>query len=167
MPEEAFSPDGLTRVIAQLATFLGSAGSSNGDRAMLKRMQFNQPPPMGFYKLALTRLPPGWDSGSTQRNWMVIVTGMCLMYPNIHRPNQPLGLELAHARYSEARLERVLASSGDTRRSLVLKMVRYLAARHVACDWTEVAGLLLIRDSDKLEGLQRRIARHYYSNLSE
>lgn len=164
MTEEVRSPDGLPNVVSQLAAFLGSAGLSNGDRATLRRMQFNQPPPLGFYKLAPNRLPSGWESGQTQRSWIVIVSGMCLMYPNIHRPDRPLGLELARAHYAEARLERVLGSVGDTRRTLVLKMVRFMAARHTACDWTDVAGLLLTRDPEKLEPLHRRIAIHFYAN---
>lgn len=165
MNEEALPPDGLPKVIAQLAGFLGSAGLSNGDRATLRRMYFNQPPPLGFYKLALTRLPSGWDAGQqTRRDWMVIVSGMCLMYPNIHRGDQPLGIELARAHYAESRLERLLAAEGDTRRTLVLRSVRFLASRHTAFDWNDVAGLLLTRDPDKVERLQRRIAGHFYSN---
>lgn len=164
MKDEALTPDGLPKVIAQLAGFLGSAGLSNGDRVTLRRMHFNQQPPLGFYKLALARLPAGWDAGQMQRDWMVVVSGMCLMYPNIHRGDQPLGVELARAHYAEARLERLLAADGDTRRTLVLRLVRFLASRHTACDWNDVAGLLLTRDQDKLERLQRRIAGHFYAN---
>ncbi len=163
MKDEARIPDGLPQVIAPLAAFLGSAGLSNGDRATLRRMHFNQQPPLGFYKLALTRLPPGWDAGQLQRDWMVIVAGMCIMYPNIHRDDQPVGVELARAHYAEARLERLLAANGDTRRTLVLRLTRFLASRHSACDWNDVAGLLLIRDPDKLERLHRRIASHFYA----
>jgi CRISPR type I-E-associated protein CasB/Cse2 len=165
MKDEALPSDGLPKVIAQLAGFLGSAGLSNGDRATLRRMHFSQPPPLTFYKVALTRLPPGWDAEQRLRDWVVMVSGMCLMYPTIHRSDQPLGVELAQAHYAEARLERLLASEGDTRRTLVLRLVRVLASRHTACDWNDVAGLLLTKDGDKIERLHRRIASHFYSNL--
>lgn len=164
MTEELLAHDGLSRIVSQLASFLGSPRLSNGDRATLRRMQFNQLPPLGFYKLASTRLPPGWDSIQTQRNWMVIISGMSLMYPNIHRSDQPLGVELARGHYAESRLERLLASEGDTRRTLTLRMVRFLAAHHTPCDWTDVAGILLTREPEKLERLHRRIANHFYSN---
>lgn len=164
---DVFPPEQLSHVIPRLAAFIGSTGLSNGDRAMLRRMQFDQMPPLGFYKLAQTRLPSGWDSVQAERDWMVVVSGMCLMYPSIHRSDQPLGVALARAHYAEARLERLLASNGDAQRTLVLRMVRFLASQHAACDWNDIARILLTRDPDKREHLYRRIASHFYANLTQ
>ncbi|MDA8192398.1 MAG: type I-E CRISPR-associated protein Cse2/CasB [Thermaerobacter sp.] len=163
MTENSLNRDeNLSRTIARLATFIASTGLSNGDRAALKRMHFGQPPPLAFYKLALRYLPTGWESDTARKDWITIVSGMALMSPNTHRPDQSLGHALAEIRFAEARIERLLASRDDSRRTLVLRMTRYLAAKLVACNWTEIAGLLLTRDPDRLEGLHRRIARDFY-----
>ena len=54
---------------------------------------------------------------------------MAVMAPSIHRPDRGLGKALAEAGYSEARLERLLASEGDTRRSLLIRAARFLASK--------------------------------------
>ncbi|PSR20485.1 MAG: type I-E CRISPR-associated protein Cse2/CasB [Sulfobacillus acidophilus] len=156
--------ESLSRTVARLAGFIASSGLSNGDRAALKRMHFGQPPPLAFYKLALRYLPSDWDVDTIRKDWITIVSGMALMSPHIHRPDQSTGRILAEVRFSEARIERLLASRDDLRRTLVLRMTRYLAAKLVAVNWMDIAGLLLTRDPDRLEQLHRRIARDFYSH---
>lgn len=162
MSEASLNRDeSLSRTIARLAGFIASTGLSNGDRAALKRMHFGQPP-LAFYKLALHYLSAGWEFDTVRKDWTTIVSGMAVMSPNIHRSDQSLGRILAEVRFSEARIERLLASRDDLRRTLVLRMTRYLAAKLVSCNWADIAGLLLTRDPDRLEQLHQRIARDFY-----
>ncbi len=158
---------GLVLTIARLSGFIASGGLSNGDRAALKRMHFDQPPPLAFYKMAVHYLPPGWESSTGLKDWVTIVSGMALMSPSIHRPDRSLGRVLAEVNYSESRLERLLAARGDVRRTLVLRTVRLMAAKLVSCNWSDVAGLILLRDPDKVEAINRRIARDFYFNQLE
>ena len=85
------------------------------------------------------------------------------MAPHAHRPDQPFGQVLGEAGYSEARLERLLASSGNTRRLLLLRAARFLAARTLPCNWCDGARLLLTRDPEKREAVHRGIAKDFYS----
>lgn len=163
--EPTRAEDGLPQRIARIARIIGSSDFPTGDRAALRRMVPGQPVPMAFYRFALRHLPESWESRLT--DWMTVVAGMAIMHPSIHRPDVGLGAALAEAGYSEARLERLLASEGDTRRSLLLRAARFAGAKGFAFNWTDGAQLLLTTDGEKRERLHRRIARDFYSNLKE
>jgi CRISPR system Cascade subunit CasB len=157
------SADTLASIIGAISGLIASEHFPNSDRAALKRMDPKTEPPLGFYRFAFRHLPQGWQ---TQREaWQVILNGMALMSPHIHRPDQPLGKVLAEACYSEARLERLLGSEGETQRILMLRAVRFLAAKKQPVNWVDFARLLLTGETDKREDLRMSIARHYYQNL--
>lgn len=120
-------------------------------------------PPITFYRFALRNLPDGWERQIPA--WTAIVAGIALMAPNAHRPDISLGLALADNGFAEARLERLFASRGETRITLFLRAVRFLAAKTAAFNWTDGARLLLTRDNDLLEQTHREIAADYYRAL--
>lgn len=150
----------LAGAIAHAAGVIASEGFPTGDRAALRRMVPGHPPPLAFYRFALRHLPESWEHH--RDDWMALVAGMALMSPSAHQPGRGLGRVLAEAGFSEARLERLLASEGDTRRILLLRATRFLSAKAGSFDWSQGARLLLTRDKDKREGLYQQIARDFY-----
>lgn len=155
----------LASVIGSISGIIASENFSNSDRAALKRMDPSGAPPLSFYRFAFRHLPRHWET--RRKAWQAILHGMALMSPHIHRPEMPLGKVLAEERYSEARLERLLAAEGETRRTLILRAVRFLAAKKQPTNWTDIAGLLLTREADRQEDLHMRIAGDYYKNLKD
>lgn len=161
----AQAEDDLPRRIAHIARVVGSPEFPTGDRAALRRMVPGQPVPMAFYRFALRYLPEDWEARLA--DWVTVVAGMAIMHPAIHRSDVGLGAALAKTGYSEARLERLLASEGDIRRSLLLRAARFAGAKGAAFNWTDGARLLLTKDAERRERLYRRIARDFYFNLEE
>jgi CRISPR system Cascade subunit CasB len=162
---EAFekSTDSLASIIGSISGLIASEHFPNSDRATLKRMDPNKGPPLGFYRFAFRHLPQGWQNQG--KAWRAILNGMALMSPHIHRVDQPLGKVLAKAGYSEARLERLLGSENETQRILLLRAVRFLAAKKQPVNWIDIARLLLTGETAKREDLHMSIARYYYQNL--
>lgn len=153
----------LSQVIGHIAGILSHDGFPAGERAQLRRMNLDHAPPLAFYRFALRHLPPNWDQGdAVRRNWMTLVAGIALMSPKAHRLERRLGLALAEARFSESRLERLLAATGDTRRVLVLRAARFLAAKNDSCNWVEMAQLVLTQSADGIETINRRVAKDFY-----
>ena len=158
-------PDTLAHTMAHIAGILGSEHFPTGERAALRRMSPGQPPPLYFYRFALRHLPENWERN--EPDWITLTAGIALMAPHAHQPGRGLGTALGEAGYSEARLERLLQSEGDTRRILFLRAVRFLAAKAQPFDWLGAAHLLLTRDSDKREAVHRRIARDFYAIVDQ
>lgn len=149
--------------IGQIASVIGSDRFPTGERAALRRMSPNQLLPLPFYRFALRHLPEGWDRNpQVRKDWVTVVAGIALMSPNAHRPDKGLGKALAETGYSEARLERLLAAEGDTRRVLLLRAARFLAAKSTPCNWVDAALLLLTQDPEKRDAVHTRIARDFY-----
>ncbi len=159
------SPEDLAHIIAHIAGTLGSEHFPTGERAALRRMSPDHPPPLYFYRFALRHLPEQWENRET--DWITITAGIALMAPHAHHPGRGLGRVLGEAGYSEGRLERLLQSEGDTRRTLFLRAVRFLAAKAQPFDWLDGARLLLTQDERKREAVHRRIARDFYSALDQ
>ncbi|MGB4009315.1 MAG: type I-E CRISPR-associated protein Cse2/CasB [Bacillota bacterium] len=155
----------LGSVIATIAGVIGSDRFSTGERAALRRMTSRQPPPLAFYRFALSHLPTGWDSSKdSQKDWITLLAAIAIMSPNAHDPKCNLGRVLAETNYSEARLERLLSDSaaGDVRRILVLRAARFLAAKSSPFNWVQAARLLLTQDNEKLMAVREQIAKDYY-----
>ena len=155
--------ESLASIVGHINGVIASDQFPNGDRAALKRMDPRNEPPLSFYRFAFRHLPNNWQA--RQRAWQTILNGMALMSPHIHQLNQRLGQVLAEERYSEARLERLLDSADETRRLLVLRAVRFLAAKKRTVNWVDITGLLLTSDASKRETLHMNIASYYYQNL--
>lgn len=156
-------PERLPQTIGRLAALLGSEAYPTGERAMLKRMAPGNPPPLAFYRFAYRHLPEGWEH--RRDAWMAVVAGLALMGAGGHRPDHRAGQALAENRYSEARLERLLAAEGDTLHTLILRAARFLAAKGQAVNCLDFAYLLGL--SGDPERARMQIARDYYRNLEQ
>lgn len=162
--------DTMSSTIGRIAGVLASSGFPTADRAALRRISPEQPLPLTFYRFGARYLPEGWDLSTTRlKNWATIVAAVAIMSPNAHRPDVRLGRALGEAGFSEARLERLLQSTGNTRRTLLLRAARFLTAKNQPCNWVDGAWFLLIPDHDveRREQLHRRIARDFYAASSD
>ena len=92
---------GLHATVARIAGLISSDRFATGDRAALRRMAPEQPPPLVFYRLGVRYLPEGWEH--TMDDWVTLVAALAIMAPNAFRPDHGLGQALAEATYSEAR----------------------------------------------------------------
>lgn len=155
----------LASHIGHIASVIGSDRFPTGERATLRRMNPGQPPPLTFYRFALRHLPDRWERSLPE--WVTLVAGIALMSPHAHRLDHGLGRALAEAGYAEARLERLLAADGDTRRTLLLRATRFVAARASPFNWVDAAQLLLVQEEEQRERLHRRIARDFYQHVKE
>jgi len=153
-------PPTLYSMVGRVAGIIGSEDFPTGDRARLRRLDPDEPPPIAFYRFAFRHLPEEWER--SQADWITMVSGMALMAPRPHQPGMGFGRVLAENNYSEARLERMLAAEGNTLRVLVLRAVRFLVAKGAKCDWTDIAAILLARGGEKREQARFRIARDFY-----
>ena len=161
-PENQAKPDPFSSLVARLAGLIASENFPNADRAALKRMDPEREPPLAFYRFAMRHLPDGWQR--QKREWLTILQGLALMSPRIHDPGLAFGRALAENRYSEARLERLLATREASQRALLSRAMRFLAAKKIAADWRDIARLALTQDSEKRESLTMKIATDYYRN---
>ena len=162
-PEQASAAtQSFATEIGHITGIITSDNFPTSDRAMLKRMDLNRMPPLAFYRFAFRHLPDNWQT--ERRTWQTLLTGMALMSPQIHRPDLSLGKALAENRYSEARLERLLAAEGDLLLTLGLRAIRFLAAKKLAVNWLDIANLLLSRAADTQEAVRLRIAGDYYKH---
>lgn len=158
--------DTMYSTIGHIAGVLASPGFPTGDRAALRRMSPEQPLPLTFYRFAIRHIPKEWDRGpKNERDWATVIAGMAIMSPNAHRPDVGFGRALGETGFSEARLERLLQSTGNTRRTLLLRAARFLAAKGKAGNWVDGAWFLLIPDHDlkRREEINRKIARDFYA----
>jgi CRISPR system Cascade subunit CasB len=154
----------LAQQIHRIARVLAEDTFPTGDRAALRRMMPDGEPPPAFYRLVFRyRLPEYWSlPPDSFQDWLTIIAGIALMSPSAHVPNVGMGRALAHASYSEQRLERLLSSEGDTKRLLLLRAARFLEAKNTPFNWVDGASLLLIRDPERLQRTHARIAADFY-----
>lgn len=155
----------LASQVGRIAGVIASDSFPTGERAALRRMTCEQPLPLAFYRFAQRHLPEGWERHL--EDWVTLVAGIAIMSPRAHRWDRGFGTALSEAGYSEARLERLLAADGDTRRTLLLRAARFLAAKSAAFNWAEAAQLLLTSDEERRERLHQRIARDFYKVVKE
>lgn len=153
-------PLSLGRLIARVAALMGSDEFPTGDRAALKRLAPGRPPSLAFYRFGFQHLPDGWQRQAGA--WQVILAGLALMGVQPHRPDRALGQALAEQRYSEARLERLLAAQDEVLHTLTLRVARFLAAKGDSVNWLDLAHLVLAQDREKREAIRLKIAGDYY-----
>ncbi|MCS6915939.1 MAG: type I-E CRISPR-associated protein Cse2/CasB [Myxococcales bacterium] len=150
-------------LIGRIAGILGAEEFPTGERAQLKRMTPDTPPPLAFYRLAYRYLPEGWER--RWEAWMTLVAGLAIMGSGGHNPERRAGQVLAESNYSEKRLERLLAAEDETLHSLLLRAVRFLAAKGAVVNWLDFAYLLGLAGDPQYARM--RIAQDYYRNLDQ
>lgn len=161
----------LARVISQAARFPGDAyGLGNGERAALARMN---PEAMRAHQIAaLSRAliqaelnPEHWKP-DTWRRWALIAHGMALAG---HNGKGTLGEQLHSADVAENRVTKLLTARGAAFRRTIPPLLRLLASREVALNWSELGDLILCESrpdkaaQDNAEKIRMKIAGRYYS----
>lgn len=154
----------LAGTVARLAGVIASPHYPTADRAALRRWAPGQPMPLAFYRLWLRHAGSDLPPESQTAAWMALAWGLATM-GHAHQSERALGQALAESRYSEGRLERLLAAPHALRTDLFMSAVRFLAAKNERFDWSEAAAFLLATDTDKRESIHRRIASNYYRHL--
>lgn len=145
-----------------LAAYIARAGL--GERAAIARM--NPKEPMPHQLAALSRAviaaklePESWSAAVWQR-WALIAHGMALAG---HDGGSSLGEQLARAGIAESRITKLLTTRGDAFTQGLPRMLRLMASKGIAPNWTELGRLVLRESSEEAEDLRLRIAGRYFS----
>ena len=151
--------------VPSLAAVIKSEHFPAGDRAALKRMALDGTIPLALHRFMLRHVNEAWQEERWLPNWKALICSLALQRDGGFDPGMPFGKALARARFSEQRLERLLAAKGDILLRLALRAARQLAASGIAADWRHFAGLLFSQRSEMREAVNRRIARDYYREI--
>jgi CRISPR system Cascade subunit CasB len=163
--QNAVAAEPLTTTVARLAEVISAPHYPAGDRAALRRWAPGQPLPLAFYRLWLRHADSELPAEAHTESRMTLAWGLATTGAHAHQPGRALGQALAESRYSEGRLERLLAAPDALRADLFMSAVRFLAAKNERFDWGEAATFLFATDADKREGIRRRIASTYFRHL--
>jgi CRISPR system Cascade subunit CasB len=153
--------------VPKIAAVLGAEHFPTAHRAKLKRMALDGPAPLAFHRFMLEHVDEAWHRDDWMDDWRTLVCALALQRDGGHDPGRPFGRALAQAGYSEARLERLLAADGDTRRTLALRAARQLAAKGLSANWRDFGNLLFSHDPEPRERANRRLARDFYRAQQE
>lgn len=150
-----------------LSSASGSPLLDRGAVAELRRLDPRSPASgteAAFWRLAVDRLEPTWvdprDDDSIRR-WMAILRGMALT-AGLHVGGSSAGRALAEAGVSEARLTKLLRSSGDVLFDELRSAAHLVKSKGERLDWSHFAELVLTEGRDRGEHVRRRIAADYY-----
>jgi CRISPR system Cascade subunit CasB len=146
--------------------------ASTGDRAALARLKPDALRPNELAALSRALLAAGLapDSWSPQTwpRWALIAQGIALAGHAAGR----LGDQLADAGVAESRVTKLLTARGDAFQQLLPRVVRLMASKGIAPNWSELGVLVLkdsrtdTRDSQEADSIRLRIAGPYYSRLA-
>ena len=155
------------QTVARLAQEI--AALEPGPAAALRRGPQNDAGAAAFWKL-LTRYGPDYELDSDrEERWGALVQAIAILTPKgrsrnnapkepAHDPRKAMGAALHDARVSELRLARLLTASQRTRRTLVVRLCRWLAAADQRrFDLRTLAQFILYGDD-----AGRVIAKEYY-----
>lgn len=147
--------------------------SASGERAALARLQPEALQPHQLAALVRALLAAGltpeeWHADTWHR-WALISHGIALAG---HDGKQKLGKQLAQAGVSESRVTKLLTSRGDAFTQLLPRVLRLMASKSVAPNWSELGKLVLIEGSSQrnlqanAEEIRLHIAGPYFSALA-
>jgi CRISPR system Cascade subunit CasB len=161
----------IGQIVARVASQLGRAEFSTGDRATLRRLDPDNPR-AGIGTACRLLQAAGFDIGVANsdqlKRWTLALHGMALMSgPGVdpHNPSKRAGSAIADAGLSEQRFTRLLCASGPAFREQIPRLARFLAAKGQRFDWEPLARLVLCegRDEQAAEEIRLRLAAQYYS----
>ncbi len=159
----------LDAVVSRIArAFAGEL--STGDLAELRRLPPGDPSAVAFWKVASACLRPagyllasGESLARDERAWGALLASFAHLPP--HHPGTPLGVALARAEMSELRFVRLLRAREEALLYAVRNTARFLAAKAIGTNWTDLARLVLSDSAVHAEEVRRNIARHYFGTL--
>jgi CRISPR system Cascade subunit CasB len=141
-----------------------------GERAELRRLEpTGDPGSPAFWRLMAQYVPEVMDATKPWRDhdarrWATLVSAVVLL-GEASEPPASLGVALAEAGMSEARLTRLLRADSDKLLHELRRVARFLATKGRAVRHLDFARLLFISNPNKAESLRRDIARGYFSTL--
>ncbi len=144
-----------------------AGGFSRGDVAELRRLQPDDASCAAFWKVCATRLAtllPGDERSRVvaERKWAVILRAMAEL-EGLHASGARLGVALATAGVTEARVLRLLRARAELLEDAVRHVAHQLASRATPSDQSEFALLVLSERSESwAEIVRRQIARDFY-----
>ncbi len=136
-----------------------------GSAAALRRGPLGGAGAAAFWKLMAEYVPDVTDTQET--GWATMVQCIALLTPKGREPSKkpahdhsvPMGQALQKAGLSEVRLARLLAAPHDMRRTLSIRLCRWLATGDQNRFNLVTLGHFILFDNDPTD---RRIAREYY-----
>ena len=156
---------GLASLIGKLAARLGHLGT--GPLAELRRLRADAEDrwrTAAFYRLYVELIAPDHPGGEEhERRWAMILSGMTRLP---HQPGRNAGSTLAEHGLAERRFVRLLDADAQHLASELRSIVSFLAAKGGSANWTDLADLVLSADSERRDGVRRRLAAAYYRTLA-
>lgn len=161
MPDEGVD---WNAVVGAAAWRLARDDYPTGSLAALRRLDPAAPDGAAFWRLVAEFAPALFDDERGLRILAAVVRGMAIAHP-FHLAlgdRRPLGVAMAEADVTEARLLRLLRVDRDELPEELRRLARLMASKGDAgrFDWTDAVWLLL--GSRNGETVRRRIARDYY-----
>ena len=145
-----------------LAAYIAHSGL--GERAAIARMNPKEPMPHQLAALSravvAAKLEPESWSAAIWQHWALIAHGMALAG---HDGGSALGDQLARAGVAESRVTKLLTARGDAFTQGLPRILRLMASKGIAPNWTELGRLVLKESSQETENLRLRIAGRYFS----
>ncbi len=156
--------------IARIAKRIAASDFGTGPLAELRRKdpQAVSAAP-SFHRLTAHMDDVSW-AGDAPVRWAAMIQAMATgTRPGEGAPAESAGKALAESGYSESRFARLLASRGETFRSQILLLARYMNGKQARFDWRDLGELVLVEGlrEKRAETLRFRIARDYYRALDK
>jgi CRISPR type I-E-associated protein CasB/Cse2 len=156
------------KVIDVIAEEIAENRIPPGDQAALRREQ----PGPAFWRMAVRHLEPaglllagdGPKQRRTARRWVAILAGVARARES-HTPGRPLGLALAEAGITEARVLRLARAHDEALLDVIRALSDQLARSGERVDWGDLADLILSDGERRQEEVRRRMCLDYYRAL--
>lgn len=170
-PASSPIPRNFAGIVTNIIEAIESQEMTTGEKADLRRMEFDDPNCSVFWRLISQRGMPG---NMEIEKWGLITHGIALMAHGAglaHRPRIAVGQALYQGGesrvpfYSEDRLATLLSARGPTLRRLLTRLFRMLANEGCAFNWREMAWFILndgLDSEEEADKSRMEIAQAYY-----
>jgi len=168
MSDEDRTRPSVWSIVGKIARRLAD-DAAVGDRAALRRLDFESPHQPAFWRVVVEDLEPLLPQTSPhredhERRWAAILAGLAeIAGAGLYAPRRHLGPAAAEARVHEMRFVKLLRAHGDALLSLIRPLARQLISKGISVDWAEVARLVLSDGRADEEDVRRDLARSYFS----
>lgn len=157
-------PTDWRAVVGKLAWHLGQDHFPPGQLAMLRRIDPAAPHAPTFWQLLAEHADAAFEQPRACHALAAVLRGMAVAHPFHWRREgrqPPLGVAMAEAGVSEARLLRLLRLNRQQLPEELRRLARLMASKGDAgrFDWADAFDLLFWQDG---EPIRRRVARDYY-----
>ena len=164
-------PANFSSILTNIVEAIESQEMTTGEKAALRRMEYNDPNCSVFWKLVSQKgMPRTMDT----EKWGLITHGIALMAHGAglaHRPRISIGRALYEGGgsrapfYSEDRLATLLSARGPTLHRLLARLFRMMSNEGCAFNWREMAWFILNEghaNEEEADKSRMEIAQSYY-----